>query len=334
MGETTDRGKFSNMFKKDDGGAKPDAADGNGDDAGKASNLAFGFTDKQAKYIDVPWSNLPLSARKANKVLGHDRDSWDARKVLPIYSKSWADLDESARTACETLGWDEASWDDQYHGTEWAKLPSHVQRAAGTLGWTGGTWDYDSRANVVLTKKWGKLTDEERRLLNVMGNHAHNWDAASKARPSAPGPKAEPAAANNKKLFGFTDREAHYEDVPWSRLPLAQRKAAKTLGYTPDSWDAQEWCDDTDVHWWDLEGEVKDACDTLGWTEKSWTKYEGYYWEDLPEHAQRAATKMGWDREKWDDDWDVDCWHKGWESFSDEEKRCLHVMGWYRLKWD
>lgn len=346
MGETTDRGKFSNLFKKDDGGAKPGAANGNK----PASNLAFGFTDKQAKYIDVPWSNLPLSARKANKVLGHDQSSWDAKKELPIYSKSWADLDDKARTACATLGWDEASWDKQHHGTEWAKLPSHVQRAAGTLGWTGGTWDYDSRANMVFSKEWGKLTEEERRCLNVMGNHAHNWDAA-RASPSAAGPgpaapkptpstaapepKPESAAASNKKLFGFTDREAHYEDVPWSRLPLAQRKAAKTLGYNPESWDAQEWCDATDVHWWDLRGEVKKACETLGWTEKSWTKYEGgYYWKDLPVHVQRAATRMGWDKEKWDDDWDVDCWHKGWESFSEEERRCLHVMGYYRLTWD
>ena len=40
------------------------------------------FSDKEAKYEDIPWANLPLSARKAAKVIGFAQESWDGKEWL------------------------------------------------------------------------------------------------------------------------------------------------------------------------------------------------------------------------------------------------------------
>lgn len=150
------------------------------------------------------------------------------------------------------------------------------------------------------------------------------------AEPAAK-PNAKPAASKKK---GFTDKEAKYEDVPWSKLPLSARKAAKAIGFEQQTWDDKEWLPIDDKHWWDLTAEEKKECETLGWDETSWeSKYEDQWWADLPNHVQKAAEKLGWNQENWDGDWDTPTWHKGWEDFSEEEKRCLHVLGYYVHTW-
>lgn len=137
------------------------------------------------------------------------------------------------------------------------------------------------------------------------------------------------------KKFGFTDKQAKYEDVSWSKLPLSARKAAKAIGFDQSSWDGKEWVHIDDKHWWDLTADEKKACETLGWDAITWdNKYEGTYWNEMPKHVQRAAEKLGWTQQTWDEDWDVPTWHKGWEDFTDQEKRCLHVLGHSVHSWD
>ena len=137
------------------------------------------------------------------------------------------------------------------------------------------------------------------------------------------------------KKFGFTDKQAKYEDVPWSKLPLSARKAAKVIGFEEKSWDNKEWLDIEDYHWAELSSEQRTACETLGWDHDSWdNKYEHKHWSDLPAHVKLAAEKLGWNKEKWDDDWDVPSWEKEWTEFTPEEQRCLHVLGYYVHTWD
>ncbi|KAL7524315.1 hypothetical protein ACHAXR_000524 [Thalassiosira sp. AJA248-18] len=151
------------------------------------------------------------------------------------------------------------------------------------------------------------------------------------AAPAAAAP-AKPAAS---KKFGFTDKQAKYEDIPWSKLTLSARKAAKAIGFEQKSWDDKEWMPIDDKHWDDLTDEEKTACETLGWDSISWEeKYENQAWNDMPKHVQKAAEKLGWDQEKWDDDWDTPTWEKGWDEFTAEEQRCLHVLGYYQVTWD
>jgi hypothetical protein len=138
-------------------------------------------------------------------------------------------------------------------------------------------------------------------------------------------------------LVGFTDKQAHYEDVSWSRLPLSAKKAAKVIGYDEQTWNNKEWLDIEDYWWDDLSAERRTACETLGWDMNSWdSKYEGTSWSNLPTHVQRAAEKLGWNKEQWDDEKDGtgwENWEKEWSMFTPEEQRCYHVLGYYVHTW-
>ena len=54
-------------------------------------------------------------------------------------------------------------------------------------------------------------------------------DQQQQATPAA-ATAASPTTGFGKKKFGFTDKQAKYEDVSWSKLPLSARKAAKVIG--------------------------------------------------------------------------------------------------------
>mmetsp|Transcript_27195 Transcript_27195/g.56646 ORF Transcript_27195/g.56646 Transcript_27195/m.56646 type:complete len:186 (+) Transcript_27195:211-768(+) len=165
---------------------------------------------------------------------------------------------------------------------------------------------------------------------NIFAKIFQTLDDKDEASPAAYG-----ATTLGGKKFGFTDKQAKYMDVPWSKLPLSARKAAKAIGYEQASWDHKEWLPIDDNDWWDLSTEEKAACERLGWDSQSWDdKYEHTSWADMPNHVQKAAGKLGWSQEQWDDDWDVPSWHKGWGEFTKEEQRCLHVMGYFIHSWD
>jgi hypothetical protein len=163
-----------------------------------------------------------------------------------------------------------------------------------------------------------------------------NEDQAATPAAAAAAPTATAApVTENKAIKEFSDKDAKYEDVPWAKLPVSARKAAKVIGFDEETWDSKKWLPIDDKHWADLTPEELKACESLGWSKDSWdTKYSGVYWADLPAVVKRACEKMGWNQTKWDEDHDVECWEKGWEEFSDDEKRALHVMGYYVHTWD
>ena len=157
--------------------------------------------------------------------------------------------------------------------------------------------------------------------------------------PTAAATSTAPTTGNHSPLtakkFGFTNKDAKYEDVKWGKMPLSARKAAKVIRFDEASWNEASWLEIDDKHWHDLTEEEKKAVETLGWDEMAWDhKYEHTSFDDMPKHAQKAATKLGWDAEKWDGDWDMSVWEKGWGDMTDEEKRCLHVLGYMKSTWD
>jgi hypothetical protein len=99
------------------------------------------FSDKDAKYEDLPWAKLPISARKAAMVIGFDQESWDSKKWLPIDDKHWEDLTPEELKACESLGWSKDSWNTKYSGVYWKDLPNVVKRACEKMGWDQVKWD-------------------------------------------------------------------------------------------------------------------------------------------------------------------------------------------------
>ena len=133
------------------------------------------FTDIEAKYMDVPWSALPLAARRAAEEIGFGKDSWDGDARVAVDEIAWRDLGDARRGACEALGWDAAAWDHQYRESEWRDLPACVRRAAVELGWRRETWDADEDVPVC-DKAWDDLADKERRCLHVLGYWVHNWE--------------------------------------------------------------------------------------------------------------------------------------------------------------
>ena len=125
---------------------------------------------------------------------------------------------------------------------------------------------------------------------NLFGKIFHKDDEdeqqAAPAAASAPATGAKPVGA---KKFGFTDKQAHYEDVKWGKLSLGVRKAAKAIGFEQKTWDDGEWLPIDDKHWHDLTSEEKTACETLGWDQHAWDeKYENVAWADMPKHVQKG----------------------------------------------
>ena len=148
-----------------------------------------------------------------------------------------------------------------------------------------------------------------------------------------------PAAAPfSSGIGGFTAKEAKYEDVQWSKLPAAARRAASALGYDESSWNGNEWrCDE---HWWDLSAEQKSAVEALGWTEHAWEdQHEDCAWRDLPANVQRAARKLGYDASTWDeteedDDKYPSTMEKYWSDFTKEEQMCMNILGYTQQMWE
>ena len=79
---------------------------------------------------------------------------------------------------------------------------------------------------------------------NIFAKVFNNDDAEDQqqqqATPAA-ATTAAPTTGFGKKKFGFTDKQAKYEDVTWSKLPLSARKAAKVIGFEQKTWDEKEW---------------------------------------------------------------------------------------------
>jgi hypothetical protein len=48
-------------------------------------------------------------------------------------------------------------------------------------------------------------------------------------------------AGGGATKFGFTDKQAKFEDVPWGMLPPQAKKAAEAIGFNKESWNGKEW---------------------------------------------------------------------------------------------
>ena len=48
-------------------------------------------------------------------------------------------------------------------------------------------------------------------------------------------------AGGGATKFGFTDKQAKFEDVPWGMLPPEAKKAAEAIGFNKESWNEKEW---------------------------------------------------------------------------------------------
>lgn len=132
------------------------------------------FSDKDTKYDDVVFANLPADVKRAVATLGFTQETWDNHGWVESEDKHWHDLTPEERKAAETLGWDETAWDTQYEKKYWEELPPVVKDAAASAGFSQKLWDDDEWPEN-LHKGWKELTSDDRRAMNVLGYHKSTW---------------------------------------------------------------------------------------------------------------------------------------------------------------
>ena len=74
-----------------------------------------------------------------------------------------------------------------------------------------------------------------------------------------------PYKINNQRPM-FSGKDTKYLESKWNELPEEVQEAAKTLGFTSDTWDEQS----NDIYkrkWKKLSTDQKEAAEILGWDE-------------------------------------------------------------------
>lgn len=135
--------------------------------------------------------------------------------------------------------------------------------------------------------------------------------------------------------------DKRYDEKYWDDMPDVAHKAAATLGYTKESWDADGsvpydtktffQCTNPEkqaavflnlkliekklnVWWSDLDKPTMDHAAALGWSQATWDDdYEivdlavdKVYWKDLTAPQQAAALHFGYTKATWDETWAAD----------------------------
>jgi len=280
------------------------------------------------RFEDFGWDELPVHARDAAALLGHDESTWDASddeewepSSPPVAcSKPWASLTEGQREAAAVLGYDETTWDgERDDGMSCGSGPS-----AG------------ASSPPAKDRRWSELTVSERRAALVLGYDRERWEEDDCGRP--------PETASRR----------------WCDLSDGQRVAAEGLGYDESKWDGD--CGESqssaggssassssasvqDKHWDDLTPEQKDAARILGYDESKWEHdwidnrpdCASMRWKDLNERMQRAAGELGYDESKWEHDFldnRPDSATLAWDELTEEQRKAAGVLGYDSSKWD
>ena len=153
----------------------------------------------------------------------------------------------------------------------------------------------------------------------------------------------------------FSGKDTKYLESKWNELPEEVQEAAKSLGFTSDTWDNQS----NDIYkrkWKKLSTDQKEAAEILGWDEDCrceeqlnglsmvlllnhlsssffvWTagkiKYDDCDWDELPETVQKAATFLGYSKRMWDSDkYPTDLDEYDWDDLTEDQRRACFVLG-------
>lgn len=151
-------------------------------------------------------------------------------------AKRWNDMPLSVQRHWETLGWSKWSWTGAVTpppsvDTDWHDLSDAEMAAAKALGYSYTSWENDPAdpfaaearaltalpASIVLMKsqRWHELTQYEQMQWRTLGWDDRSWDDAAMAKPAS-------------------------ADKEYKELDAREKKAADQLGYTPETWDADD----------------------------------------------------------------------------------------------
>jgi hypothetical protein len=95
-----------------------DAKEVNADAAAVTDTAAIAATSEEADiaeddYFDYSWSDLPVAAKYAARVLGYNRNSWNYDEIVKTSYLYWHELSADEMSAAKTLGYSREKWDAQ-----------------------------------------------------------------------------------------------------------------------------------------------------------------------------------------------------------------------------
>jgi len=132
---------------------------------------------------------------------------------------------------------------------------------------------------------WPDLTNDQRDAAKLFGYTCHTWEYWL-------GPSN----------MDYDECVTPYYKRQWKGLPLAQKKAAKLLGYNETIWDGKT-VDSLEMpeYWEDLDDDQQALFGELGYTEAIYNEFFSYYdWDSLPGSVQTAAQTLYLNQESWD----------------------------------
>jgi hypothetical protein len=126
-----------------------------------------------------------------------------------------------------------------------------------------------------------------------------------------------------------------YNDMYWDDMPEAAHKAAQTLGYTKEIWDADESVPYQDQGFAKCSAAEKQAAMFLNMSPIA--AKLNVWWEDLDATTQKHATTLGWTNELWDQDYeieDLEIEHQYWSDLNAPQQEAAAYFGYTKATWD
>ena len=127
-------------------------------------------------YNEWWWEDLPEKAKKAAKVLGYDKDSWDEDKPVPYDSKAFVDCTKEELRAATFLHMKPI--DKKLDPLWWSETDEETKKQAGILGWDQHKWDDDWKIHDLPCEHWywKDMTNEQKAAAQYFGYSKATWD--------------------------------------------------------------------------------------------------------------------------------------------------------------
>jgi hypothetical protein len=126
-----------------------------------------------------------------------------------------------------------------------------------------------------------------------------------------------------------------YNEMYWDDMPEIAHTAAKTLGYTKETWDDDEAVPYNDKAFSTCTNPEKQAAMFLNLNPIA--SKLNVWWEDLDETTKEHATAIGWTSDKWDEDYEIehlDVEHLFWSELDSKQQAAASYFGYTKATWD
>lgn len=127
----------------------------------------------------------------------------------------------------------------------------------------------------------------------------------------------------------------YYADKWWGDMPEKAQKAAKSVGYTKETWDADAKIPYDDKTFFQCSETERQAAMFLGLDPIK--KKLNLWWDDVDKATQEQALALGWTKELWDDDWEIEDLpidKVSWADLDKKQQKAANHFGYTKATWD